>query len=171
MPLRSFDALPADSRLWSFGCSRSLEPEEQSEFLARIDGFLDRWTAHGHPLDVGRDWRDGRLLLVAVDERTAPPSGCSIDALVRALKDEGERLDAQLVDNTSLWYRDPSGTLRRATRTEFAKAAASGEIDADTRVFDFTVTRLRDVLEGRWEVRAGDAWHARAFQLDATGAV
>lgn len=165
MPLRPFETLPDDARLWSFGCSRPLTHEEATDFLRRLDGFLDSWRAHGQPLEVGRHFVDDRLLLVAVDERSVPPSGCSIDALVHALKTEGERLGAQLVDNSVLWYRDGTGTIQKTTRMGFAAAVTDGDLDGDTRVFDFTTTRLGEFREGRWETQAGKAWHARAFGL------
>jgi hypothetical protein len=169
MPLKTLDSLPDDARLWSFGCSRPLEAEEEAAFLSRLDGFLDAWHAHGQPLDVARDWRDGCLLLVAVDERTAPPSGCSIDALVRALKSEGEQLGVQLVDNSVLWFRGSTGLPQRITRSGFADAVATGAIDGRTTVFDFTKIRLGDLREGQWEVPAGESWHAGAFRLEASG--
>lgn len=165
MPLKPFDSLPDDSRLWSFGCSRPLGEAEEGEFLDRLDRFLDEWRAHGQPLDVGRDWRDGRLLLVAVDESTVPPSGCSIDALVRTLKSEEELLGVKLVDNSVLWVRDRSGEPATVTRLGFAEKVASGEFGVETPVFDFTLTRLGDLRQGKWETPAGRSWHAKAFRL------
>lgn len=165
MPLKSFETFPDNARLWSFACSRELNGAEEEEFLARIDAFLDSWQAHGHALDVARDWRDSRFLLVAVDETTAPPSGCSIDALMHTLQGEGRRINAELVGNARLWYRDGAGQPVSSSRAEFAAAAGRGDVDGETTVFDFTVLRLADVREGRWETRARDAWHARAFAL------
>lgn len=168
MPLKPFDTFPDEARLWSFACNRELDAAEEAEFLGRMDAFLDSWQAHGHALDVARDWRDGRFLLVAVDETTAPPSGCSIDALMHTLQAEGRRLNAELVGNSRLWYRDRAGRPTSSSRAEFAAAATRGEVDSETTVFDFTVLSLADVRAGRWETRAADAWHARAFALSAT---
>ncbi len=165
MPLKSFDSLPGEARLWSFGCSRPLHGDEERDFLSRIDAFLDQWRAHGQPLDAGRQWQDGRLLLVAVDESTAPPSGCSIDALVHALKAEEARLGARLVDNGALYYRDATGAIASTTRGEFADLASSGAVDGETVVFDFTKIRLDDLREGRWETTASESWHGRAFRF------
>jgi feruloyl-CoA synthase len=51
--------------------------------------------------------------------------------------------------------------VKRVPRDEFAAMASTGAVSLETVVFDNTVTQVGDV--GRWEVRAADAWHARAF--------
>jgi hypothetical protein len=127
-----------------------------------VDDFLEDWAAHGSPLDAARDWRHGRFLLVGVDERAAPPSGCSIDAMVRVLKGLEERLGVRLVDHSPVWYRE-GGEVRRVSRPEFLARARRGEVGLDTVVFDATLTRVGELRAGRWEVPAGEAWHARAF--------
>jgi hypothetical protein len=163
-----FDQLPDASRIWVFGVSEGLSDADEASFLGVVDGFLDRWAAHGHPLRCGRDWRHGRFLLVGVDEATEPSSGCSTDALVRTLKDEQQRLGVSIVDNTVVWYLE-DGEVRRATRAEFKAMAAADQIDADTVVFDNTVTHLSHVREGGWERRARDSWHYRAFFTQPAG--
>lgn len=162
MPRTSFDRLPDDARLWTFGASRPLSEPEERAFLGAVDDFLEGWKAHGAPLTSARDWRYGRLLLVGVDERTAPPSGCSIDAMVRVLKGLESRLDVRFVDNTPVWYRE-GDHIRCVSRTDFGARARQGDVEPDTVVFDTTVTRVGDVRAGRWELPARDAWHARAF--------
>jgi hypothetical protein len=49
------------------------------------------------------------------------------------------------------------------SRERFAELASSGTVGPNTRVFDNTLTRVGDLLAGKWEVKAADAWHARAF--------
>src|SRR5690348_17553584 len=86
MPMIPFDQLPDDSRAWVFGADRTLNEQQSQQLLEEVDRFLPTWTAHGAPLTVGRDWRYGRFLTVAVDQSTAGASGCSIDGLFRTLK-------------------------------------------------------------------------------------
>ena len=122
MPLVPFETLPADSRLWVFGVERSLAEAEQESFLSAVDLFLETWVAHGVPLTCGRDWRWGRFLLVAVDEASAPPSGCSIDAMVGVLRDQEHRLGVRVLDNTQVWFV-ADGEVQQLSRSEFARLA------------------------------------------------
>ena len=162
MSRTDFDQLPDASRVWVFGVSDPLPPAEEATFLTAVDGFLDGWVAHGHALRCARDWRHGRFLLVAVDEASEPPSGCSIDAMVGVLKAEQERLGVTIVDHTCVWYLE-DGEVRRVTRDGFRALAEANRIEARTVVFDNTVTRLSQVREGGWERPAGGSWHYDAF--------
>src|SRR5947207_15798844 len=85
MPRIAFDQLPADARLWIFPSSRPLSGDEQRRVLAEADALLDQWMAHGVPLSAAREIRHNQFILIAVNERAAGVSGCSIDALVRKL--------------------------------------------------------------------------------------
>ena len=118
--------------------------------------------AHGVPLMAGRDLRHNQFVLVGVDERAAGVSGCSIDALVRRMQQLEKVLGLELVNNAPVLYRE-GNAIERVSRDRFAELAASGTVGPSTRVFDNTLTRVGDLLAGKWEVKAADAWHARAF--------
>ena len=158
MPRTAFDQLPADARLWIFAAERPLSAEESRRILAETDAFIDQWTAHGMPLTAGRDLRYDRFLLVGVNERAAGVSGCSIDALVRRMQQLETVLGLELVNNGPVLYRE-GDEIERVSRERFSELAAAGTIGPNTRVFDNTLTRVGDLVAGKWEVRAADAWH------------
>ena len=158
MPRIGFDQLPADARLWIFAAERPLSAEESRRILAEADAFIDQWTAHGVPLTAGRELRYDRFVLVGVDERAAGVSGCSIDALVRRMQQLEAVLGVELVNNAPVLYRE-GDEIERVSRERFSELAASGTIGPNTRVFDNTLTRVGDLVAGKWEVRAADAWH------------
>ena len=162
MPRVAFESLPSDARLWVFPADRSLSPPEEEALLEQVDDFLEEWAAHGVPLTAGREWLEGQFLFVAVDQRTVPPSGCSIDALVRRLRELGEARGLTLVEHGAVWFRADGG-VRRVTRPEFAQLAARGEVRLTTPVFDTSITELSKLREGEWERPAGASWHRQAF--------
>ena len=162
MPMIPFEALPDESRLWVFAVDRTLEEAERDSFLDAVDRFLETWVAHGVPLTCGRDWRWERFLLVAVDEASQPPSGCSIDAMVGVLRDQERSLGVRVLDNKPIWFVE-DGEVRRISRQEFSRLAEEGAVGPDTVVFDNTVTRLEAARAGRWEGPARESWHQRVF--------
>lgn len=162
MPRVPFESLPSDARLWVFPADRSLSSSEEEALLEEVDGFLDEWAAHGSPLTAAREWLERQFLLVAVDQRTVPPSGCSIDALVRRLRELGESRGLTLLEHGSVWYRAEDG-IRRVSRLEFAQLAARGQVRLTTPVFDTSITELAKLRGGEWERPAGASWHRRAF--------
>ena len=154
---------PGSARIWIFGTDRELEADETEALLGAVDEFLREWAAHGVPLRATRSWRHGRFLIVAVDMERAPPSGCSIDALVHVLRDLEDRLGARFLGNEAVWYRDGSGAIRRASRPEFRELARRGGVTPRSTVFDNSITALSELRAGRWEGPALERWHAALF--------
>ena len=156
-------SLPDSARLWVFGVGRPLSPTEEAALLAQVDTFVGTWAAHGHPLAAAREWVYDRFLLVGVDDRVAPPSGCSIDALVHMLRGLEGALGTEIVGGASVWYRaeNSRGEIRRVSRPDFKSEANAGRITDDTVVFDLSITRVGELREGKWETAARDSWHRR----------
>lgn len=154
---------PGNSRIWIFGADRELGAAETGELLVEVDDFLRGWKAHGVPLRAARSWRYSRFLIVGVDTETVPPSGCSIDALVRVLRGVEDRLGARFLGNEAVWYRDAGGAVRRASRPEFRALARDGGVTPRSVVFDNSITALGQLRAGRWEGPASERWHAAFF--------
>lgn len=162
MPKIAFSDLPPEARLWIFPASRPLSREEEAELLSRVDDFLDQWAAHGSPLTSGREWREGRFLMIGVDESTAPPSGCSIDSLARLLKTLGAEWQMSFLDHSAVWFRK-EGEAIRVSRSEFRALVEAGEADLATPVLDNAIVRVAELQSGGWDKPAGASWHQRAF--------
>lgn len=159
MPLVSFDSLPDESRVWVFGADPALDDQRSAQLLTLVDAFLDQWVAHGEPLTCGRDWREGRFLIIGVDQSsTAYASGCSIDGLYRKLAEFEKQTGASLLSRDRVYYRDAGGEVRSVSREEFASLSSSGKIGADTTVFDTSISALGELRE-RFELPAAGSWH------------
>ncbi len=168
MPLVPFDTLPPDARCWVFALSEPLEPAAAATLLAAVDGWLAGWRAHGQPLAAARDWRDGRFLAVAVDERAAGASGCSVDALFRTLRGLEGTLGATVVGGDRVFWRAADGTIQSASRAEFGAALGRGALAADTPVFDTTLTSV-ERWRSAFERPLAGSWHARLAPRAAAG--
>jgi hypothetical protein len=159
MPVVPFETLPDSSRVWVFGSDKSLTEEGTNLLLTGVDAHLGDWKAHGAPLTVGREWRDGRFLIVAVDQSTEGASGCSIDGLFRVLLQLQGEVGANLVGGGRVFYRDNHGVVQSTSRDEVAALAQSGVITKDTVVFDTSLTDLGTWRAG-FERRAKESWVA-----------
>ena len=159
MTRAAFDALPDDARCWIFGASASIDDIDDQRLLAAVDGFLLQWKAHGAPLTASRDWCDEHFLVIAVDQNQEGASGCSIDGLFRTLKGLETAIGASLVEGGLVYFRDPLGLVHAVARDDFQLLVKHGEVNADTKVFDTTLTILGD-YRTKFERRAKDSWHA-----------
>ena len=160
MPLVPFDSLPDDARVWVFATDRALDDAEAARLLAETDRYLAQWKAHGEPLTVARDFREHRFLTIAVDQRDAHASGCSVDGLYRAFKSLERDLGTGLVSAGRVHFRAADGTIRTVDRDEFTEHAAAGIVTPRTPVFDPSVTTLGDWRRG-FEKTVGESWHAQ----------
>ena len=160
MPRVPFESLPDDARVWVFGSDRTIAENENGPLLEAVDQFISRWAAHGTPLSASRDWREGRFLTIAVDQRQAGASGCSIDGLFRTLQGLESTLGASLVGGGRIYYRTREGGVASVPRDEVEALGEQGTIGRATPVFDPTVTTLGDWRQ-RFETTAGASWHAQ----------
>jgi hypothetical protein len=164
MPIVPFNEMPPDARIWVFGVDRRVEGDAERRLLEEVDSFLESWKAHGDPLTVARDWREQRFLVVAVDQRDANASGCSIDGLFRDLQRLEREIGARVVGSGRMFWRDADGTVHAAERSELKSRIAGGEITPSSRVFDLSATTLAD-LERNFEKPAGESWAAASLAL------
>lgn len=160
MPKVPFESLPDHARVWVFGLSAPLAADGAAELLRHVDDYLAGWSAHGEPLTCARDWRDGRFLVIGVDQSQAGASGCSIDALFRILQRVERSLGATLLSGGRVFYRDAVGAVQCVDRATYAARAREGLVGADTPVFDTTLTSAGD-YRARFERAASASWHAQ----------
>ena len=159
MAVVPFAELPGSARVWIFAASDQLQKAPASALLTAVDEYLDQWKAHGLPLTCARDWRDDRFLAVAVDQRDAHASGCSIDGLFRTLQRLEPALGTSLVGGGRIFYRSTGGPIVCVSRAEFVAHAVAGHIAGHTPVFDTAVTNAASYRE-RFEQPAKASWHA-----------
>jgi len=170
VPLVPFAALPDHGRLWVFPVSRFLDEAERSRTLAVVDGFLEQWAAHGHPLRSGREFRVGRFLLVGVDVDAEAPSGCSIDALMGRLRALGAEMGATFIDHAPVWYQDGDEVRLRCAQLLAAAGDVVGARDRAARLTvcaDKVVAGGAHLLAGRLAGRAKELPAAVAHWLSA----
>ncbi len=159
MPVVSFESLPDDARIWVFGAAAPIDDVDAAKLLAAVDGFLIQWKAHGHPLTCARHWRDDAFLVIGVDQNSEGASGCSIDGLFRTLQGLEPAIGTTMIGGGRVFFRDALSLVHSVTRAEFEAMARRGEVGADTRVFDTTVTAA-GTFRSSFERPASAGWHA-----------
>lgn len=157
MPVIPFESLPDSSRVWVFGSDRPLTEASTDALLKDVDAYLADWKAHGAPLTVSRQWRDGRFLVIAVDQSSAGATGCSIDGLFRVLQNVQQQAGASLVGGGRVFYRDSHGAVQSAARSELSSLSGQGAITKNSVVFDTSLTDL-GTFRACFERPAKETW-------------
>ncbi|MGQ0650571.1 MAG: hypothetical protein ACT4P7_23780 [Gemmatimonadaceae bacterium] len=162
MPRIPFDQLPPDARVWVFGASHPISADGETDLLSSVDAWLDQWTAHGEPLTCAREWRDGRFLVIGVDQRSAGASGCSIDALFRVFQTVQGTLGTSFLGGGRVFFRNAEHQIICADRADFARESGISE---RTPVFDTTLITAAD-YRTRFERPLGESWHRELRQRE-----
>ncbi|MCB9834255.1 MAG: hypothetical protein H6807_17460 [Planctomycetes bacterium] len=155
---------PAESYLRIYHAPRQLEPDEQARIERDLAEFLGRWSSHEAPVTGGFEVVHGRFVVVAADESRVALSGCAKDDLTGLMRGLGGELGVDLVHAPPICFREGDG-IRSVSRADFGELAEQGLVNAGTKVFDLTLATVGAYRQGRFELPAGDCWHARAYDL------
>ena len=159
--------LDDSARVWVHVASRKMTLDEAHIVQAHLDEFVAGWQAHGAPLTAQASVVHGWMVLLAVDERPQPATGCSIDASVSALKQVANlhpsMVDLDLFDRMAVLHRSSAETpWKRTTLSTFWAQRKAGLVGDAEQVFDTTVSTL-GALKTRGVVPMGTSWHAEMW--------
>lgn len=156
-----FGNLPDDARVWVYQADRPLSDEDVTEIRRALQPALNGWAAHGQPLLASALVVENRFVVIGVDEGYNLPSGCSIDASVRTLRDLGGQIGVDFFDRSVVSSAD--GVVQTFTLPTIKAAVADGLLTPDTTVFNALV-KTKAEFRTNWRVRAVDSWLKRYFK-------
>lgn len=163
--LERFSSFPHTARLWVYAADAPLDEATAATIHEQLDAFMDDWTSHGRPVEGAAHIEEGRFILIAATIHGGDISGCGIDASVHAVEQAAQAAGIAWIPSLHVIYRDAEGQVQHVSRSAFRALAEEGTVTADTPVFDPSITTVGALRAGAFEQRAGDAWHARAFDL------
>lgn len=157
--MKTIDQLPPHSRLWIYQSVRELNAQEVAEIKTKALSFLDQWTSHGNNMDAAIEVLYNRFVIVAVDEQTAPASGCGIDKSVRFIQDVEKQFNVTLLDRMHVAYK-VSDLIHSCSLSEFEKLINTQQVDENTIVFNNLVSTLAE-LKSNWQIPLKQSWHSK----------
>lgn len=151
--------MPGFSRLWIYQANRKFTGSDKILLEQGLRNLCDQWSAHGNPLETSYYIQYDQFILLAVNERLAGASGCSIDGSVRLLKKMQQEagLDffdrgkvAFLVDDEVVLH--PLADMEKLFRTQV--------LSETTTTFDNTIATQAE-WENHWKIPVKKTWLAR----------
>ena len=155
----NFDQLPETSRVWIYQANRSFTEDELTEIRARLDKFIEQWTAHGGDLFSGYKIEYKRFIIIGLDQNLNNATGCSIDASVHFIQQLEKDFNVDLLDKMNVSYKQGEFVAYKDL-AEFKQMAKDRAVSMNTIVFNNLVATKAEFIE-HWEVPAKDSWHAR----------
>ena len=157
--LVDFNTLPDESRVWIYQSNRSFTDKEISEIKAKLNDFIENWTAHGSDLKSGYNIVYKRFIVIALDQNLNRASGCSIDASVHFMQQLEQEYQVDLLDKMNVSYKQ-GDFIAHKSLMDFKKMAKEKAVSKNTIVFNNLVNNIAE-FKDNWEVPASESWHSR----------
>ncbi len=157
--LVDFNTLPETSRVWIYQANRSFSETELTEIKAKLDVFIENWTAHGSDLKASYEIKYKRFIVFGLDQTISAASGCSIDDSVKFIMDLEQAYKVDLLDKMNVSYKQGEFIAYKSL-IDFRKMAKDKAVSKKTIVFNNLVANKAEYLEN-WEVPASESWHSR----------
>lgn len=145
------------NRIWIYQADRFLTASENDTLNTFMAQFVSNWQAHGVGLDASFEVRNSLFLIIKVKEEKQEATGCSIDASVHAVKEIQQQLGINFFNRQRVAYLSGQ-ELKECSMAEFKSLAKSGAVNAQTKVFNNTITTI-DEFDRNWETTAQSSWH------------
>ena len=105
-----FPQLASDSRVWVYQSNRAFSENEKVQLTEAFKVFVDSWAAHGSKLVADATIIGDYFVVLAVDEKTAMASGCSIDSSVKFIKTIGQQFNIDFFNRLKLVVQNENET-------------------------------------------------------------
>ena len=157
----SIKNMPQDARVWVYQNNKAFVDAEVKAIEKAGTDFISHWAAHGASLKASFDVLYNLFIVIAVDEKQAMASGCSIDKSVRFVKELDQQFDLNLFDRLQVAYRIEN-EIKSCHLSEFEKLAAQNIVDGSTIVFNNMVSNKTD-FDKQWEIPLKKSWQSRVL--------
>lgn len=154
--LIEFDALPADSRVYYFPCSRKFYPEEIPELKKKIEDFCKELD----DVEIGYQIAYDRFVIFFVSDST-PLSIGQNDRLVGFVLNLEQQLQVSLLDKINVCFKQGEFVQRKEMQ-DFKKLIKNKSVSSRTVVFDPMINTKSEFLSN-WEVPATQSWLGHLF--------
>mgnify|MGYP000921115092 CR=1 FL=1 len=159
--MNTIKQMPGDARVWVYQSNTILTETQVNTIIQKGKDFVESWAAHGAALNASFDVLYNRFIIIAVDEKQAMASGCSIDKSVAFIKAVEQEFGLQLLDRMQVAYRK-ANAIEVCSLNEFEKLANNGAVDAATIVFNNMIT-TKAGFDSEWEVPLKGSWQSRVL--------
>lgn len=155
--------LAPHSRVWIFQADRSLTDAECNTIRQEMDEFISKWASHGNDLYGQAEVAENFFLIVGVDEKRSPTSGCSLDALNRKVKETGTALGVDFFNRLNIAVEADHG-INLLNMGQFKELARRDEITGQTTVYNNLIENVGELREN-WKTTVSQSWHRNLMEI------
>lgn len=142
-------------KVWIYLSDKELNGEVLNSVLSRGKEFVENWKAHDVPLKATFEIIAHRFIVVKVDETQYNASGCSIDKLLRLVKQLETDFNLQLLNRLLVPIKNSNG-VEVVHSSKIKELLNNKKINENTIVFN--TASSNSVEFAGWEQPLKDTW-------------
>jgi hypothetical protein len=157
--MSEFKEMPPHSRVWIYQSEREFSPEETANIKAKVNEFTAQWTSHDQLMKASIEIFHNRFIVVCVDEKTAPASGCGIDKSVKFIQSLEKEFSVSLLDRMNVAYRKNARPDDPVGRGKILSSPISELKNSGAETVFNNLVQTKEEFEKNWEVPLEKSWH------------
>jgi hypothetical protein len=142
-------------KVWIYLSDKKLEGAVLSAVQQQGQAFVQNWKAHDVSLSASFEVLLDRFIVVKVDETQYNASGCSIDKLLRLIKQLESDHQLQLLNRLLVAYKKPDG-VEVVHSSKIKELLASHAVSPDTEVFNVAASDSNEFA--KWLQPLKETW-------------
>jgi hypothetical protein len=155
--------LPDTARVWVFQGSKFLSDADIAVIQSALSDFVPGWAAHGNVLYGDFEILNKLFIVIGVDESKAPPSGCSIDKMMKVIQELGAKLKVDFLNRLIIAY-EYNGAIYLADQQQFKDLVRDGKLKSESIVFN-NLVQNRGELNSKWRTSIANSWHSQLVKV------
>jgi hypothetical protein len=141
-----FEKLPEDARIWVYLADKNLAESEMNAVGDYLKIGMQTWAAHGEPLIGGFTFLENLFLIIGVDQKAHLPSGCSIDASTRWIKEINAKFGIDFL--TRAIVVNNTNSLEILPVFQIKQYVEKGLIQANSVIYDQQISTKSELPTG-----------------------
>jgi propanediol dehydratase large subunit len=154
-----YTSFPSNSKVWVYQSSRPLTESDFETIKKYTDTFLENWDSHEKIVKSDYTILHNLFLVFFVDEDGDRLCGSAPGKLIRVIKELEQDLQIELMNRMNMAYLE-NEQAHVIKMSDFPQLIQEGKINADTIVFDNTVS-TKELLDTKWQSALKDSWQSR----------
>jgi hypothetical protein len=142
-------------KVWVYLSNNVLEGDTLKAIQQQGQAFVQSWKAHEMPLNASFEVLHQRFIVVKVDETQYNASGCSIDKLLRLIKQFEADYQLELLNRLLVAYKKDDG-VEVVHAGKIKEMLQSGAVDSETVFFDTAVSDSN--AYANWQTPLKETW-------------
>lgn len=157
-----FNQMPGDARVWIYQSDRTFSDDDVKAITGESINFLTQWTAHGAKLKSSAKVFYNRFLVVALDEKEAQASGCSIDSCVHFVQSLGKTLDVDFFERTKVAFLINDQVVIESLES-IKNNTTTRAIAGDSLNFN-NLVQSKSEFDSQWITPVSESWLGKYFK-------